>query len=384
MILSSSGKEMHTRYFSSSNVITEISKTTFVYSQSNERIGTLDKGSSVLVVSSPAYSSKFEVRYGDDQIGFVSNHKIRKPFLGGASERLQIKASDLIAGGDRRQYQGTEVAWFDNKDKLIQSMLDGVADKVSPSVLTVLEKVFQAPLEPFEWPSIASHEINELGKYGGEFLPHILWDNVKASAFPLNPHYPIVDSFLIHPEGPPSGLSSKFGSGAKASLFTLIYTDAIPEDCVFKTLSTHYLNSEKPMAAVYSTGFQEILPTAFVDYPNHIYESLKNGESPIWLEAFRPVDDLAVAKAWPQSLTAYFTRKIAKRLNECETSQRWLNNLINQKNILQVHLDPLSWKHGRIKLDVKSFKDCRILVSGSKSAIKDVRAKQGLLNYSLQ
>lgn len=378
---------MHAKYFAFSNVLTETSSITFVYSASNERIGQIEKGTPIKVVANTAYSTKFEIRYGDDQVGYVPNSKVRKPYHGkGASERLSIKAADLVAGGERRAFEGTEVAWFESKDALIKSMMDGLGKNgaIRPSILESFHNILRNQTATFQWPDDATQlEKNELGKYGGEFLPHVLWQDIKASAFPLNPAYPIIDSFIIHHNDSRSGLSSKFGNGAKASLFSLIYTDQIADNCIFKTLSTHYLNHESTMAAIYETGFSEIIPNTGAN-PIHIYNSLKNGETPLWLELFKPPDDEAVAKDWPMSLTAYFSRTIAKRLNECETSQKWLNSTVNQKNIFQVNLDIREWTAGCIKLDVKSFKDCSVFVTGSKSAIKDVRAKQGTINYELR
>lgn len=385
--MASSGREMHAKYFASANVITEVKKETFVYAANNQKIGTLAQGTPILVVANTIYSTKFEIRYGDEknQAGYISNSYVRKPYRGGASERLQIKARDLVQGGDVRWFEGTEVAWFDSKVDLIKSMMDGLSQNANlrPSVLSTVERVINAPAEPFDWGDATTTEINEIGKYGGEFFPHLLWHDVKASAFPIHPAYPIIDSFIIHSEGKTSGLSSKFGEGAKASLFTLIYRDDISENCIFKTLASNYMTSERAMTAVYETGFQEIIPSTGAD-PMSVYNSLRNKETPLWLELFRPSDDPAVAEHWPMSLTAYFSRSIAKRLNECEISQRWLNKTINTMNTFQVNLDIKDWKLGRVNLDVKSFKNCRVYVTGSKSAIKDVTAKQGLLNYELR
>jgi hypothetical protein len=218
-----------------------------------------------------------------------------------------------------------------------------------------------------------------------------------------------VDSFLVLSDGSIVPVSSKYGVGAKASFFSNLLNKALDENLPPRSVIADIADSARKAGIsaaaltskqgskeiVYEYGIRKILklPVSAVRNPYAIYTNVKNSgkkDSKLSPEAKKVLDliknsaDKKIVEKLPYSMTAFFSRSMAQNLNSDPKSVKAMVEILAGKNFWQANLDIAEWKKGNIKYRMVSSGSASIQIIGSKSAIDDIDAKQGMVNYEVR
>lgn len=384
-------------------------------------IALLDEGAPITVLPMDEYNPKYMVVYGAT-IGYVSEQFISKPKKDkGATELLDIKASDLAMKGNQGSLSFedslTQVLSFHSRNDITDSVIHCLKNNINVCGEAVddMEHVFSVLPRQFIWnAAIDRHEIDELGKYSGELLfgavvlHNKTFDGHEIVGFsvPDRSNNNGIDSYLHVKGGKIIGISSKYGTGARASFFRNILDKVQPvynllEPCVLTRLCGHYRDHTRE--AIYNYAIIEILGLK-IEQPYRIYEAIRTGKFEPLAKEITEVMVAIQAKLMadtpdsstklairdriynnlPYSMTNYFCRLIASELNACPVSMRLIKEVLDGSPIYQVHLDQARWMRGEIRFDAYHVKSADVRIVGSKSAIYDFACQQGLLNYELK
>jgi hypothetical protein len=74
----------------------------------------------------------------------------------------------------------------------------------------------------------------------------------------------------------------------------------------------------------------------------------------------------------------------ARRLNDDRVSKDIVTNILSGKDFYQANLDISKWKKGEVYFKLLHSGKASVSFIGSKAAINDIDAKQGLVNYELK
>ena len=371
---------------------------------------------------SEQYCPKYRIEV-DGFIGYVSGALVDKPKKEkGATELLQIKAKEMAAGGTLGtvtfEDTVTQVRCFNKRSQITKSVVDSLRsnNNVCEEIVEDIEHLFTTLQSPFIWNGVIDRfEIDELGKYVGELLfgATVLHNktfdghDVVAFAVPDDSSFEGIDSFLIVRGGKTIGVSSKYGTGARASFFRNILDKVQPiyrtlEDCELTRLCNHYRDHTRE--AIYNYGIKEILGLQ-IDNPYRIYDAVRKGKTEgveadimsVMVEvqnrlmkdksidtSMKILTAEKILRNMPFSITSYLCRLIADRLNNCSTSMAYVRKILADSPIYQVHLDQKLWSGGTVKFDAYHVKASDVKIVGNKSAIEDITASQGMLNYELK
>lgn len=265
----------------------------------------------------------------------------------------------------------------------------------------------------FNWsPDLPPTVINKLGVYTGEVIVGwVLLSNknskffennpfkgdVKAFHMPTDPAFSGVDSFVEFKDGSYIGISSKFGTGAKASFFTNMLEKGIKnrsklKASVFKNIcdvcASNNIEFKKSREIVYTYGVNKLLKLN-IKNPNSIFDSIIAGKKTpeltkviLAIKSYPGVSD-DIKKKLPGSVSAFFNRTIAETLNKDTNSIEEIKKILEGKDFYQANLNINDWLKGNVKFKfIKSGKSTLKFI-GSKSAIDDTKSKQGWINYEL-
>lgn len=308
-----------------------------------------------------------------------------------------------------------QVVKFTSADQIKKGILDGL--RSSPLLGEAYEEMFMSFFDTgkIEWaPDVPQAVVSKLGVYVGEVL--IGWvalakkqtshfqrnpfpGTPKAFYLPTDPSFSGVDSFVEMTDGSYYGVSSKFGRGAKASIFTNLLKVGIEREAklrpsVFKDICKaaksngfKYTNSR---SIVYAYGVRDLLDIKqnVVSNPDTVYQqaySNKGGkELAAVMAAIMKTDTSQDIKSkLPASVSAYFTRTIADKLNKDAESLNQIEEILTGKDYWQANLNMGDWKRGEVSFSFVKSSKAVIKIFGNKSAIGDISAKQGWINYEL-
>lgn len=348
----------------------------------------------------------------------------------GATENLGIQSDKLITGGsfENRSLndQNVRCAVFKRSSVLETSILNALEKNVAvgPHIYDAVKDYFNSPnLNKFQWnDSFRDSDINELGKYLGELLIGVIvlrkkttnmfsqdifiGQNITEFIVPDDPSFSGVDSAFVKKNGDLIPVSSKLGVGAKASFFTNFLPKVITKtglgDSVINdiAITAKSINITKNMLdakrgakeITYEYGIRKILGIG----PNKIkntYQIFKDAkEKKMTKEVMlvmqeikkNPMIDQKVKDQLPMSITAAFSREIARRLNNDNKSIDIVSGVLSGKNFYQANLDINKWKRGEVYFKLLLSGAAVVSFIGSKAAISDIDAKQGLVNYELK
>lgn len=441
--MASSGKEKFDKYFKNRTVEVKIKakpgERIRVYDLKGSVIDQLEAGAAITVPAASEYQSRYLVEYkkgGKSISGYVSEANVGKPInpkAGGATEVLGIQASTLITRGTKAQmnYMGKMVSGykFTSAKALADSILASFktnrnVNRDDSGIIAAFEAYFkQSDPGKITWNSeVAAFEINELGKYLGELLlgymalktgrsPAPFAGKPKEFFVPDDPSFKGVDTFLLTSSGL-YPISNKFGVGAKASFFgnllpvALDQYSTLPHNSVLKNLantaksinisSSDLLRNKGAKEIVYEYGVRNILGLSTKDVPKSydVYNDIRSAQgdmSKLNLHSRNVVGAIQsqgpeqnVARVLPKSVTAYFTRTIASQLMADAKSVDRMLEIVAGKNFYQANLDIDAWKNGKITYKITKSAEADIKVIGSKSAIDNIEASQGLVNYEVK
>jgi hypothetical protein len=313
--------------------------------------------------------------------------------------------------------QNISVVTFTSAELLKNSILEGI--EKSPLLGETYAEIFQEFFKTgkITWPpETPLPVINKLGVYIGELLVGwVLLDRSMTKYFANNPfsgvvtkfHLPTdpafsgVDSFAELSNGEYYLISSKFGSGAKASLFSNILNYGVIKysklsDSVFKDIcgvvKRGGLSFKNSRAIVYTYGIRNILGLneLAVKDPNNVYSEIYSGkggkDSDKVIEKIKATRgvDRQIIDSLPYSVSSFFNREIAKELMSDPKSLDQMKEILTGKDYYQANLNTTEWSKGNLKFKFISSGQAELKVIGSKSAIRDITSKQGWVNYELQ
>lgn len=283
---------------------------------------------------------------------------------------------------------------------------DGVADSVADFFTT----------DTISWdPNIKLPVVNKLGVYIGEVLVGWVFLSKKQSKYfttnpfkgtpkkfhlPIDPAFTGVDSWIEMSDGSFYSLSSKFGGGAKASIFTNLLEKGITKESKlrqseFKKLCQTCVKNNIPYTKskdiVYTHGVREILGLSEreIKNPLSVYQQIvsnkheSEAKKVIAIIKNDPKADDVVKKNLPYSVSAYFNRSIADRLNKDSASINQMKEILQGKDYWQGNLNISKWTKGKVEYKWLSSADAELNIIGSKGSTSDITSKQGWINYEL-
>lgn len=336
--------------------------------------------------------------------------------LRGNIASLDARSFTALGENTTFNYGGREVAVvkFTSADKIRDSILQGLES--SP----LLGEAYKEMVEPFfdtgkiEWaPDVPQAVVSKLGVYIGEVLigwvalarkqPKYFRRNPflgtpKAFYLPTDPSFSGVDSFIEVADGSYYGISSKFGRGAKASLFTNLLKVGIEKESslrpsVFKDIckvarnNLKYTNSK---SIVYAYGIRNILKlnSSIIPNPDVVYQQAYANKPGKELTATTAAiikigTSQDIKSKLPASVSAFFTRTMADMLNKDKESLNQIEEILTGKEYWQANLNIADWRKGTVSFSFVKASKAVVKIFGNKSAIGDISAKQGWINYEL-
>jgi len=240
-------------------------------------------------------------------------------------------------------------------------------------------------------------------------VPPIIKDKVSRFILPDDPSFPGIDSVIELNDGTMLPISSKFGIGAKASFFSNLLPKGVMQsgniiDSNFKDIvktslklgfTTKKLEAKqgaKPILYNYSIN---VLLALGINKPLDIFQDIKKNRNdlskmkPLTISVLEKIQnmrgiDKRIINELPLSLTSFFSRMTADQLNKDKKSMEEMKRILSGKNFWQANLNISDWKKGTIRFNMTNTKKVKLIIIGNKSAIKDIDAKQGLVNYEIK
>lgn len=348
----------------------------------------------------------------------------------GATENLMIQSDKLIRHGklEVRTLNGQDVrcAVFTTAEQLQDSILKGLKENrnVGPHIYDAVQDYFDSDnLKKLNWSdSFRPSDINELGKYLGELIIGVIvlrgkrdgkfssdiFANQKIKEFivPDDPSFSGVDSAFVKEDGSLIPISSKLGAGAKASFFTNFLPKVIDKTNLKESVIKDIASSARDVGVTYAKlvakrGAKEItyeygirnilgIKSNVVRDTYQVFTDIKKNdmtkETLLVIEAVK--NNSAIEKnikdKLPLSMTAAFSREIARRLNSDKASLDIIASVLAGKDFYQANLDINRWKQGEVFFRLLQSGKASTTFIGYKSAISDIEANQGLVNYELK
>lgn len=431
------GQKKWRKYFKGREVATNIvSHSSYVdiydVATGKRKIGTLKNGEKIKVLNMTSYQPQYEIAYGMGfkKFGKVSENYVKKPLTkgGGPTENLRINASRLCAKGKKEKKSIGETKFdalvFNDKQSLQNSILSEL--KSNPNVPDYIHATFQdyfkKGMKKIIWHADTEYtEMNELGKYLGEILLGIFALDKNKSAFhpspykeseiksffvPKDPSFAGLDSMIQLKNGELVSISSKYGIGARASIFSNLLPGGVAN---FKNLKKspfrdlceivikNKINPEQGRKTiVYIYGIKHILKMKSGSSVQEIkdalmiYEDLRKQKlSKKTLEAIKKLANHEESAPeftgkLPKSVTAFFNRTLAERLNNNKNAIEDIKKVLAGKNFWQANLDINKWREGQVYYRFTSSKKIDVKIIGNKSSIDDIMARYGWINYELK
>jgi len=424
---------------------------TRVKAQPNERVNimsmdrrhvihTVKDGHHISVLPMKTYNPWYSVRFlGKNRkpaLGLIPERYVAKPSQKDISTHLETATAITFASLGKKQnivYIDREVPVleFTSHTTLQQSILKGLAyaeGKNRDAAQKAFQAFFRNGYVNIPWTSETTpDEINRYGVAIGELLPGLLFLSGRASRhihpmprvrgrakkfiIPQQSNFPLIDSLTEFEDGKLLPISSKFGIGAKGSLFTNLMAKGMKhyerfKPSVFRDLlaiadeigvtEADLKVGKRAKDIIYNYGLREILkipkgsgPKAIKDAMS-VFTSIRKGDINddvvkvlTQIRDFKNVEPAVLAKL-PLSVTAFFSRYTAVLLNKDKTSIEQCLNILSGTYYWQANLNILKWRKGKVHIDLTASAKARIRFVGNKSAIEDVTANYGLIGYEMK
>ena len=389
----------------------------------------LKDGTPVTVLATKKYDPRLPIKYkraGLTKQGRISDVWIATPNVSAKGPKVNIVTTDLITSGDHEtiMFAGQEVRVraFRDRKTLIDSIMAGLRKrKVSPAILEIFDRYFK-DIDKIEWTdNIKPIERRKLGIYVGELLAGVLILSKRFNQFHPSPFKSPIDAFLVPDDSRFEGIdsiirfksgellpiSNKLGKGGAASIFANLVPQGMElrdklKPSVFRDLIDICIKNgiEKPAKqskeVVYAYGVKKILGIDKQTGLNKIKEIMAvyhairkkdvTDEAAQLLRMIAESDyaEPMIKKALPTSITAFFTRSIAERLNNDKESVSQIKSILAGKNFWQANLHQPSWLRGDVKFAMINSGDVELKIIGNKSPVSQIEARQGTVNYELK
>lgn len=419
-------------YFNKGEVETRVKKDTALLGMDGKEAGRLAAGESITVMDTDLTKDKGVTLATITYKGALYRIKfmnIQKPVTKGATESLRINANNLTPTSNTRFIDVADkhfrVKVFVSVDDLRNSLMQGIAsNRMIPEHLRENLMVYlqQSSFSTIVWDEeVSDSQKNELGKYLGELIVGLLLLNneigiagivpkgkVEEFLLPDDPSFEGIDSLFVKVNGVIVPISSKFGVGAKASWFSNILSNAMNNQ---KMLTSPLMKAIADLAnknninphrqgkeILYLFGFQYILggvvkPKDSYKVYSDIRKKKMTDEVQVTIDAIKnfklPLDGKGnthaeIVKNLPNSLTAFFSRRLAQMLNDDPKAVDDMLNILGAKDFVQANLIIRDWVKGKVKYSFTRSGSSKLTVIGSKAAIGNIEANQGMVNYLLK
>ena len=346
---------------------------------------------------------------------------LAKPSTGGVAGNLSgLDARNFSTKGRPGKFnyggEDIDVMTFTTAKSIEDSIIEGCrrSPLLGDGFADAFEEFFETGKIAWD-PTTKLPVLNKLGVYVGEVL--VGWVFLKrkqAQYFATNPfkgtpkrfHLPTdpafsgVDSFIEMSDGSFYSLSSKFGGGAKASIFTNLLEKGIKKQGKLKssefkelchTCSSNNINFKKSKEIVYTHGVRNVLDLSKKEIANplSVYDQIVSNK--LGKEARKVIQEIksdrnaedVVKRNLPDSVSAYFNREIARRLNVDRESIKQMKEILQGKDYWQGNLNISKWTKGTVEYNWISSGAAELNIIGSKGATTDITSKQGWINYEL-
>lgn len=391
-----------------------------VYMEGKERVEALK-----------AFASKLNGTYTNQKNGngwkssvgatFVGQYVIlAKPSTNGTSNIASIDARVFTSGGLDAKFsfgdQMVSCKMFSSAKTLENSIVNGLKNSslLGEPYSEALESFFASGRIPWD-PSTPLPILNKLGVYLGELL--VGWVLLSGNTtkyfsnnpfrgtptkfyIPTDPAFSGVDSFIEMSNGTFYAISSKYGVGAKASFFTNLFEKGVKNytklsGSEFGRMATYAASNniryDKSREFIYAYGIYNILniPKSKIPNANRVYDDIrsnvKSQDVQLVSDAIRKYSkDTKITNTLPNSVSAFFTRTIADRLNSDRNSMIQMKEILSGKDYWQANLNIGEWSKGNVNFKFINSGESELKLIGNKSSIEDITAKQGWINYELR
>lgn len=375
-------------------------------------LGTIPNGHPITVLPAATFEGRYRIEYRDHRdclaVGFISDANTGKPkgngLLGMVLER--ITAADFIAEARTTEYNGVKCYVFHEGETLLQTIKRNAERiKIDSHLLDTIRE-----LPNVRWSAAAlEQERKRLGVYLGELLIGYQalvgetglapWGGATRFLIPCDPSFCGVDSWIDDGETV-WPVSSKFGHGAAASVFSNILPLAIKRGATgvlgelvaaskdAGVTAATLLSKTGSKDVLYHYGMRTVLNVDIRD-PVSIFVAVKNGHHHQRLndvtEAIRghPFASDQIKAALPNSITSFFCRVLASNMEACPDTKTQFMDILCDKSYIQASLAVDKWLSGVIEFRFTRSGDSILRIIGNKSAISDITCKQGMVNYRL-
>lgn len=375
-------------------------------------LGTIPNGHPITVLPAATFEGRYRIEFRDHRdclvVGFISDANTGKPkgngLLGMVLER--ITAADFIAEAQTTEYNGVKCYVFHDGETLLQTIKrNAELIKIDSHLLDTIRG-----LPEVRWSDRAlEQERKRLGVYLGELLIGYQalvgetglapWGKASRFLIPCDPSFCGVDSWIDDGETV-WPVSSKFGHGAAASVFSNILPLAIKRGATgvlgelvaasrdAGVTAETLQNKAGSKDVLYHYGMRTVLNVDIRD-PVSIFVAVKNGRPHHNLidvtEAIRnhPMASDQIRVALPNSITSFFCRALAANMEACPDTKTQFMDILCDKSYIQANLAVDKWLSGVIDFCFTKSGDSFLRIIGNKSAISDITCKQGMVNYRL-
>lgn len=417
--MASSGKQKFDKYFAGKTRVETYAKgqrgqTVCVYGNPIGPLvlGAIPNGHPITVLPAATFEGRYRIEYRDRReclvVGFISDANTGKPkgngLLGMVLER--ITASDFIAEAQTTEYNGVKCYVFHDGETLLQTIKRNAERiKIDSHLLDMIRG-----LPYVRWSNDAlEQERKRLGVYLGELLIGYQalvgeagaapWGKAKRFLIPADSSFCGVDSWIDDGETV-WPVSSKFGHGAAASVFSNILPLAIKRGATgvlgelvaasgdAGVTAETLLNKTGSKDVLYHYGMRTVLKVN-VGNPVSIFTAVKNGHHHPRLkdvtEAIRnhPMASDKIRAALPNSITSFFCRALAANMEACPETKEQFMDILCDKSYIQANIAVDKWLAGVIDFRFTKSGESFLRIIGNKSAISDITCKQGMVNYRL-
>ena len=405
------------------DVVRATSKRLVVYMQANERVESLK-----------IIADKFKGRYTSAKTGsgwkssagaailpnsFVIVAKPSAKGAGASFASLDARVFSTLGRTNTFMFNGKDVkvVTFTDYKTIERSIVKGckTSNLLGEHYSEIFSEFFLT--DTLQWSSqVPLQAISKLGVYVGELL--IGWAFLKgkqSSLFATNPfkgvpvafHIPTdpafsgVDSFIEMRDGTYYAISSKYGAGAKASIFTNLFEKGINEsnslqNSFFKKMcqfaKSNNIKYNKSKEFIYKFGIYHLLNirTSDIKDVEKVFSDIRlnrpeTEEMKLLVDTIKNSDpEKAVLDTLPDSVSAYFNRRIANSLNSDAKSIEQMREILAGKDYWQANIDTVAWTKGKLKFKFVSSREAKLKIYGNKSSVSDITSKQGWINYELR
>jgi hypothetical protein len=433
--MATKGAEKWTKYFKGQQVETVLKaapgESIPVYDGNGKVFTKLRDGDKVTVIKMVGYESKYHIAFQQSAkqvLGYVSEKYVAKP----SKKTHSVQLSGASATTFSKFGKKTTIPYMDSQMKVIaftspqqleNSIIAGLeyVEKDKDSAQLAFLEFFHNGYTNIPWNSeVSDSERDRYGVYVGELLIGLFYlsgvaarymapipDSRQAVAFyiPDDPTFSGIDSIIQFSDGTYLPISNKFGKGAKASIFSNVMAKGLTTygkmaPSVFRDLCIAAQQAgvtAKDLAAkrgsmpiVYEYGLRYVLGINYIHDPMTVYYALKSGNmtedalSVITAIKHSPLAEEEVIRNLPHSVTAFFCRTIANKLNGDGAALAQMTEILSGKEFWQANLNTAKWDKGQVHFRMTSTSEMKLKIIGNKAVMSDISARQGTINYEIK